>query len=215
MKDYYYFLGVAQDASSEDIRKAYRKLSVKYHPDKNGNDVFFENRFREIQEAYETLTDPEKRKHYDQSFAHQQRSSRSNLPPYIKTFSANKIRVQKGEQIILNWQTQNADVVKILPFGLEKAYGERTFRITEFQNGQFHVVLQAMNTRLNKTVVQGITFVEIFESDKEKIKEEVEKVFGTEKPIFPKPKKKPQSSKIILIILFIILLMIILMVKTQ
>ena len=53
MKDYYYFLGIKPNASSEDIKKAYRKLSLKYHPDKNENDDFFTKRFREIKEAYE------------------------------------------------------------------------------------------------------------------------------------------------------------------
>ena len=133
MKDYYYFLGVKSDASSEDIKKAYRKLSLKYHPDKNENDDFFEDRFREVQEAYEILMDTEKRKFYNQNFQKQQSSFGSNIPPHIKMFSANKIRVQKGEDIIINWQTNNADVVKILPFGLEKSYGERTFKITEFK----------------------------------------------------------------------------------
>ncbi|WP_313216807.1 DnaJ domain-containing protein, partial [Soonwooa sp.] len=64
MKDYYYFLGVSQDASAEDIKKAYRKLSMKYHPDKNDNDDFFELRFREVQEAYEVLIDVDRRKSY-------------------------------------------------------------------------------------------------------------------------------------------------------
>ena len=168
MKDYYYFLGVKPDASSEDIKKAYRKLSLKYHPDKNENDDFFEDRFREVQEAYEILMDTEKRKFYNQNFQKQQSSFRSNIPPHIKMFSANKIRVQKDEDVIINWQTNNADVVKILPFGLEKSYGERTFKITEFKDGKFHIVLHAMNTLLNKTVVHGITITEIFPNQAEK-----------------------------------------------
>ena len=176
MKDYYYFLGVKPDASSEDIKKAYRKLSLKYHPDKNENDDFFEDRFREVQEAYEILMDAEKRKFYNQNFQQQQKSLRSNIPPHIKTFSANKIRVQKGEDVIINWQTNNADVVKILPFGLEKSYGERTFKITEFKDGKFHIVLHATNTLLNKTVVHGITITEISPNQAEKIiKKEGEK----------------------------------------
>jgi len=55
LKDYYYFLGVKNDASDEEIKKAYRKLSLKYHPDKNIDDDFFSERFKEVQEAYDTI----------------------------------------------------------------------------------------------------------------------------------------------------------------
>lgn len=207
MKDYYYFLGVKEDASLEDIKKAYRKLSLKYHPDKNDNDDFFAERFREIQEAYETLTDAGKRRLYDENLGTHQRTSRSELPPYIKTFSATKIRVKKGGEITINWQTTNADVVKILPFGLEKAYGERTFRITEFKDEKFHVVLQAMNTLINKTVVQGITFTEIFEDDTENRTVGKETFSGTEKPTFKNSKRQSKVPKIVLLTLLIVLIL--------
>ena len=65
-KDYYSILGVSKNANQEDIKKAYRKLAVKYHPDKNQGDKKAEDRFKEISEAYEVLKDPEKRKKYDQ-----------------------------------------------------------------------------------------------------------------------------------------------------
>jgi curved DNA-binding protein len=65
-KDYYKVLGVEKGASEADIKKAYRKLAVKYHPDKNQGDKAAEEKFKEISEAYEVLGDPEKRKKYDQ-----------------------------------------------------------------------------------------------------------------------------------------------------
>lgn len=65
-KDYYKTLGVNKNSTQSDIKKAYRKLAVKYHPDKNKNNKSAEEKFKEINEANEVLSDPEKRKKYDQ-----------------------------------------------------------------------------------------------------------------------------------------------------
>lgn len=64
-KDYYKILGVARDASQKEIRKKYRKLAAKYHPDRNPDDDTAEAKFKEVGEAYEVLKDAEKRKLYD------------------------------------------------------------------------------------------------------------------------------------------------------
>ncbi|MBA9077000.1 molecular chaperone DnaJ [Rufibacter quisquiliarum] len=69
-RDYYEILGVAKGASQDEIKKAYRKIAIKYHPDKNPDDPTAEDKFKEAAEAYEVLSDEQKRQRYDQ-FGHQ------------------------------------------------------------------------------------------------------------------------------------------------
>lgn len=64
-KDYYAILGVTKEASQDDIKKAYRKLAIKYHPDRNPNNKEAEEKFKEIAEAYSVLSDEKKRSEYD------------------------------------------------------------------------------------------------------------------------------------------------------
>src|SRR4051812_31289741 len=68
-RDYYEILGIHKAASADEIKKAYRKLARKHHPDTNRNDSSAEAKFKEVQEAYDVLSDPKKRPNYDQ-FGH-------------------------------------------------------------------------------------------------------------------------------------------------
>src|SRR6266513_5768980 len=68
-RDYYEILGVGKTAAADEIKKAYRKVAMQYHPDRNPGDKAAEEKFKEAAEAYEVLSDPDKKKRYDQ-FGH-------------------------------------------------------------------------------------------------------------------------------------------------
>src|SRR5215213_7522357 len=73
-RDYYEVLGIPRTASDKEVRSAYRKLARKYHPDLNPEDKTSEARFKEVSEAYEVLSDPDKRKKYDRFGANRQQA---------------------------------------------------------------------------------------------------------------------------------------------
>jgi curved DNA-binding protein len=80
-RDYYDVLGLARTATDDEIKKAYRTLARKYHPDVNPGDKTAEEKFKELNEAYAVLSDPEKRKRYDQLGANWKTGSDFTPPP--------------------------------------------------------------------------------------------------------------------------------------
>ena len=64
--DYYAVLGLSKGASSDEVKKAFKKKAMKYHPDRTGNDKTAEKKFKEVKEAYDVLSDPQKKSMYDQ-----------------------------------------------------------------------------------------------------------------------------------------------------
>jgi curved DNA-binding protein len=92
MKDYYGILGVSKTASDKDIKQAYRRLARKYHPDVNPGNKAAESRFKEMNTAYEVLSDPKKRKAYDKygdkwQYADQLDTQQQNPPGGFADFS--------------------------------------------------------------------------------------------------------------------------------
>lgn len=81
MKDYYQILGIPQSSGSENIKQAYKKLALKYHPDRNSGSEFAEQKFKEINEAYQTLSDPIKKAQYDLQFSYSSYTPTDNYRP--------------------------------------------------------------------------------------------------------------------------------------
>lgn len=101
-RDYYEILGLSRNAKEEEIKKTYRKLARKYHPDLNPNNKQSEEKFKEIQEAYEVLSDKEKRKKYDQLGANWKNGAEFTPPPnwggYQGEINLNDIFERAGQQ---------------------------------------------------------------------------------------------------------------------
>lgn len=93
--DYYKILGITKDASEGEIKKAYRKLALKYHPDKNSGDKTAENKFKEISEAYAVLSDPEKKQQYD-TYGSTDFHKRYSQEDIFRNFDLNDILRQFG-----------------------------------------------------------------------------------------------------------------------
>ena len=104
MEDYYNILSVSKNASQDEIKKAYRKLAIKWHPDKNKGDAAAEEKFKQISEAYDVLSNQDKRAKYDQ-FGHSaftQQGGRSggfNQDPFdiFNSFFGGGSRVNPGQ----------------------------------------------------------------------------------------------------------------------
>ena len=113
-RDYYEVLGVSKDASAEEIKKAYRKLAMQYHPDKNPGDKAAEDKFKEAAEAYDVLSNPDKKARYDQ-FGHAGVSGAGGGGGFAGGFTMEDIFSRFG------------DIFEGMGFGSARGFGGRGF----------------------------------------------------------------------------------------
>ncbi len=144
-EDYYKLLGLDKKAATEDIKKAYRKLALKWHPDKNPNNKAAEERFKKISEAYAVLSDPKKREEYD-------------------TFgSADQFRQRYTQEDIFRGFDLN-DILRSFGFGDAGGQGSRTFRtnrgggFTFTQGGSFSDMFEGERQRFSHVPQKGQDF---------------------------------------------------------
>ncbi len=120
-KDYYQILGLEKGSSEDEIKKAYRRLAMKYHPDRNHGDATSEEKFKEINEAYECLSDPEKRQRYD---TYGYGSDTSQQDPFSSTRTWTFTNNNFSEESFFDFfrQRQNQTKIHIVQISLEDAY---------------------------------------------------------------------------------------------
>jgi curved DNA-binding protein CbpA len=171
MKDYYYILGIKKDATLDEIKKAYRKLSMKFHPDKNEGDEFFAERFKEINEAYEILSDNQKRQVYDgkKTTSSQNKNANEgvNFNPEIEYFKADQSSFEFDDEITFSWKTINSNKVTIKQFGLVNPIGQKKYKVKDFKNPALRFELTAENTIIGRQIKSTIilknnTFQELY-----------------------------------------------------
>lgn len=162
MKDYYYILGLTRDADEQEIRQAFKKLSLKFHPDRNEGDKFFEDHFKEVQEAYEILGDPDRRAKYDAQLEAKQSPAAppaavDTARPLIQIFTISRKVIGAQEPVTITWETAHADDIWIDVLGKVERTGTKTLRLSGLQHRpQISITITARNTHINQAVEQTL-----------------------------------------------------------
>lgn len=211
MKDYYNILGIKKNATFYDITEAYRELSVKYHPDNHGGDEAYAEKYNDVQEAYNTLSNGIKRREYDNYIIHLEKTVKdknADAIPAIEYFRTDKAEFEYGEEVTFSWKTLNADKVTLVPFGAVQPVGSYSEKIKNFKNKLLSYELLAENTlngRESKASVsiKNKNFDELYNHFKKEVESQYQPTpVQTPREIEPKGIEKdhlpymPKSNKI-------------------
>ncbi len=154
LKDYYYLLGIRRKADLKEIQQAFRKLAIKFHPEDRDSDPFYNNYYRRIKEAYDQLSDEQRRYTYDRRLARFEAASNNKQAtpsPVINSFFASKKESKVDELITISWEVLNAEAVKITPIGEVASNGTQTIRLPEMRQDQEYILLELQATNADES----------------------------------------------------------------
>lgn len=189
--NYYQILGIEINATQAQIKKAYRKLSKKLHPDVNQGDVFFEKMFIQVQEAYEVLYNTEKRSVYDAQLLSKKepihkRATPQSATPTIHFFYSDAPYFANGQKITFFWSCTHVDRIVLKPFGeLEHHSGQIAFQINNYNKRILVVELIAENRKLNQRITKQLYLENkiFYEAKQKKGRPEVDYAFPHQVPL--------------------------------
>lgn len=152
MKDYYKILEITSAASQNDIKKSYRRLALKYHPDKNFGHQLYEAKFKEIQEAYHILSDPKKRQDYNyrrnNNHTHSQAKTKSYTPTTAQSILTQTIEFRKKISVLDPDRMNKAALFQQIQHLLS--------------NHNVHILQHNNDNKLNKRIIEEILFCSRF-----------------------------------------------------
>lgn len=169
-KDYYQILGIKKDATQDQIKRAFRRLAVKYHPDKNPGNKAAEAKFKEITEANEVLSDPEKRKQYDQLGSAWNSFQKENTRSSYEEWFSQKAKTSGDEEFA--WSTDAEDIFERMGgfsdffesiFGSPFSFSKRSAKYRNGQNYQSDLYISAQEalTGTEKILSIGLSRIKI------------------------------------------------------
>ena len=175
VRNYYEMLGVEKNAPSNEIKKAYRNLAIKYHPDRNLGNKAAEEKFKDINEAYEVLSDQTRRVQYDQSISRKNFINRGanfgnfgrNNRTQARTTTTARPRVDtqdfrpgrtRQERVVRSTRPQRRDIEAKLTLGLDEAYrgGKRKIRLEDGRSLEVEMPAGMINGQRIRLKGQGI-----------------------------------------------------------
>lgn len=211
MRDYYYILGIDRRCGTAEVHQAYKKLALKFHPSSNDNDPFFTLHYKKIKEAYDILSNPTKRLHYDKAWQETQDQAVEQIltgpPPKITSFFASKTSVRQGDVLTISWEVLNADEVEINLIGEVASNGTQTIRLGQLADGPYTFVeVMAKNTRSEERSVKQLRLENLnytghrpsplsFEEDEEDDDDEEMTPIKTKSAVKATKKSKKKSKK--------------------